>query len=68
MQRKIIHIPDPLADAAEYTKFKKLHEDVADKVHVALFMCIYKFFKDWHVDCMNWKKKYEIVVSDTFSK
>lgn len=58
MQRKVIHVFDPLASSSSHTNFKVMHEAVADKLHVALFTCLFKFFKNWHTDCLNWKKKY----------
>ncbi|XP_048564644.1 uncharacterized protein LOC125544899 [Triticum urartu] len=57
MKRKIIHMCDPMADASSYTAQKASHVIIADKLHDALFTCLNKFFKSWHVDSTNWKKK-----------
>jgi hypothetical protein len=58
MMNKVIHIFDPLLFSPSDIQMEEFHEIVADKLHVALFTCFYKFFSGWHVDCINWKKTF----------
>jgi hypothetical protein len=68
MMKKHIYIFDPLSCSASNGDKKKFHEAVADKLHVAFFTCIYKFFEEWHVDCINWSKKHLTVTSTNFHR
>lgn len=68
MERKVIHILNPCADSANYSTLKNTHDSIADKLHVGLYSCLFKFYNNWHVDCLNWKKVYDIVSSDVFTK
>ncbi|KAM3213700.1 hypothetical protein ACQJBY_066231 [Aegilops geniculata] len=68
MQRKLIHVLNPCADSAHYSSLKITHNCIDDKLHVGLYSCLFNFFNTWHVDCLNWKKVYDILASDVFTK
>ncbi|XP_037404256.1 uncharacterized protein LOC119267055 isoform X1 [Triticum dicoccoides] len=68
MERKLIHILNPCADSAQYSSVNTTHDCIAEKLHVGLYSCLFKFFNTWHVDCLNWKKVYDILASEVFTK
>jgi hypothetical protein len=68
MKHKVIFILDPMAASPRFSDKKKIHESIADKLHVALFTCLYQFYSSWHVDCGNWKKRFEIYSIPPFTK
>ncbi|VAH03644.1 unnamed protein product [Triticum turgidum subsp. durum] len=68
MERKLIHILNPCADSAQYSSLNTTHDCIAEKLHVGLYSCLFKFFNTWHVDCLNWKKVYDILASEVFTK
>ncbi|XBI67748.1 hypothetical protein VPH35_047050 [Triticum aestivum] len=68
MKRKIIHMCDPLADACSYTAQKASHVIIADNLHNALFTCLNKFFKSWHVESANWKKNFQFLSATLFDR
>uniref|UniRef100_A0A8R7JV79 Uncharacterized protein n=1 Tax=Triticum urartu TaxID=4572 RepID=A0A8R7JV79_TRIUA len=68
MERKLIHILNPCADSTQYSSLKTTHDCIAGKLHVGLYSCLFKFFNTWHVDCLNWKKVYDILASEVFTK
>ncbi|KAK1632974.1 hypothetical protein QYE76_007289 [Lolium multiflorum] len=67
MLKKVINIFDPTTHIPSHPEKKRLHDIVADKIHIALFTCIYKFFKKWHVECNNWKRKFPHFHSTRFT-
>ncbi|XBI06457.1 hypothetical protein VPH35_134469 [Triticum aestivum] len=68
MKHKCIHVLDPIACSNGYTNLKFMHEAVADKLHVSLFTCFFKFFTDWHTECIDWTKNYETITYEKITR
>ena len=58
MERKEIHILDPVLASSPYSIQNKHHEEAIKLLHKGLFTCMCAFSDDWDVSKTGWNAKF----------
>ncbi|XBI69913.1 hypothetical protein VPH35_064531 [Triticum aestivum] len=67
MLRKRIIVYDPAVGQFGYSNHRvSMHEFVSNKLHAALFNCLYSFFSSWHCESTHWTRTFPIIMREQF--
>ncbi|KAF7087074.1 hypothetical protein CFC21_090294 [Triticum aestivum] len=69
MLRKRIVVYDPAVGPFGYSNRRvSIHEFVSNKLHAALFNCLYSFFSSGHCESTHWTRTFPIIMREQFHK
>ena len=58
IDRKELHVIDPVLSGCSYAEQNKHHEDTINLLHQGLFTCMRAFFDQWKVDKSGWDARF----------